>query len=187
MVDGAAFIAAHGTLASGPSPAHVAHGAITVPRAASRSSPRRVHGISACAAYRGRHDPTEELPVIKRIIIGVVLVALLVGGGVAIGASIDGGWGRRDVVVHAAEGTGTGQTVVVTEHHGPHGFFPFGLLFVGLAVLLVVTLVRRGRGRGPWSGGGPRGPGGDPAWLEDWHRRAHEGDARAGEAEPTAT
>ncbi len=118
----------------------------------------------------------------KRVIIGALLALALLGAGIGIGAAIDGDWGptRDAVVVHDA-GTGdAGQTVVVTNGHGPHFFFfPFVPLFFLFVIGVIVLLTRRGgRGRGGW-GGGPGG-GNAPPWVEDWHRRAHEGDAPAG-------
>jgi hypothetical protein len=108
--------------------------------------------------------------------IAAVLVSLaLVGVGVAIGAAADGDWGPRHdaVVVSNPSGTtDTGQTIVVADGHWGHGFFffPFGFLFFLLLFLLVVSAFRRGHRRGPWDGSGPR-------WLDDWHRRAHEGES----------
>jgi len=117
----------------------------------------------------------------KRVIIGALLALALLGAGIGIGAAIDGDWGpTRDAVVVHDGGTGdAGQTVVVTNGHGPHFFFPFVPLFFVLVVVLIVVLLRRGgRGRGGWG----RGPGGGspPPWVEEWHRRQHEGDAPAG-------
>lgn len=119
--------------------------------------------------------------MIRRVIIGSLIAFALVGVGIGIGASSDGDWGLHHDAVVVTEGSGAadvGQTIVVSEGH--HGFFfPFGLLFFGLLVFLLVLAVRRGgRGGGPCGRNG-RGPGssGGPPWLEDWHRRAHEGDA----------
>jgi hypothetical protein len=108
--------------------------------------------------------------MIKRVIAGGLVALALVGIGVAIGASTDGDWGhgRDAVVVSNPSGTAdTGQTIVVSDGHY-HGFFffPFGLLFFVLFLVLVISFFRRSRG-GPWGRGGPQ-------WLEDWHRRAHE-------------
>jgi hypothetical protein len=113
--------------------------------------------------------------MIRRVVIGSLVALTLLGAGIAIGASVDGDWGRnRDAVVISSGSDATGQTIVVRDGHGPAGFFffPFGLLFFVLVLILVFSLFRRGRRGGPWRYGG-----GGPAWLEDWHRRSHEGDA----------
>ncbi|MFS8664429.1 MAG: hypothetical protein LOD84_01895, partial [Limnochordales bacterium] len=80
-----------------------------------------------------------------------------------------------------ADADGDGRTIVIDRDgwdRGP-GFFPGFLVFplvVGGIVLLVAS--RRRRWYGPpygWQGGpGSGGPGGPP-WLDEWHRRAHEG------------
>ena len=117
----------------------------------------------------------------RRVIIGALLALALLGAGIGIGAAIDGDWGpaRDAIVVHDAGTGGAGQTVVVSDGHGPHGWFPFGPLLIVLVVVLIVVLLRRGRrGRGGW-GGGPGG-GSPPPWVEEWHRRAHQGDAPSG-------
>ena len=113
--------------------------------------------------------------MVKRVIVGSLVALALVGAGIAIGASTDGDWGRgHDAVVvtgGASGATDAGQTIVVSDGHWGPGFFffPFGLLFFFLFFFLVASFFRRGR-RG---GFGHRGDGG-PAWLEEWHRRAHE-------------
>lgn len=120
--------------------------------------------------------------MIKRIIIGSLIALTLIGVGIGIGTSTDGNWGRHhDAVVVNAGGSGAadaGQTIVVSDGH-PGFFFPFGLLFFGLFVLLVISALRRGGRGGGSCGRSGRGTGssGGPPWLEDWHRRAHEGDA----------
>jgi hypothetical protein len=119
--------------------------------------------------------------MIKRIIIGSLIALALVGAGIGIGASSDGNWGRHHDAVVVSGGSGTadaGQTIIVSEGH--HGFFfPFGLLFFGLFIFLVVSAIRRGGrgGGGCRRGGGGPGSSGGPPWLEDWHRRAHEVDS----------
>jgi len=114
--------------------------------------------------------------MIKRVVVGGLIALTLLGVGIAIGASTDGHWGpaRDTVVVHdggTSAGSG-GQTIVVSDGHY-HGFFffPFGLLFFFLVLFLFFSLFKRGHRGGPWRNGG-----GGPRWLEDWHRRAHEGD-----------
>ncbi len=115
--------------------------------------------------------------MIKRFIVGIVVALALIGAGIGIGASIDGDWGPRHDAVVVNSGSGAadaGQTIVVSEGHG---FFPFGLLFLGLAFLLVASLLRRaGRGGGRCGRGHGPGSGGGPGRLEEWHRRAHEGE-----------
>jgi len=111
--------------------------------------------------------------MIKKVIAASLVALALIGIGVAIGANADGDWGRGHDAVVVSNGSGTadtGQTIVVSDGHY-HGFFffPFGLLFFALFVFLVISFFRRGGRRGgPWSREGPQ-------WLEDWHRRAHEG------------
>src|SRR5215204_6546833 len=121
-----------------------------------------------------------------------VLVLVIVGLGVAGAIWGDGDWGRHgsDVVSRTVSQDGT-ETIVVREgHHGGFGFFPFGLFFFPLVILFWVAIFRAFVFRGPWNGGyrgGPWGPGGPPAgnggnapsWFDDWHRRAHSGDANA--------
>jgi hypothetical protein len=126
-----------------------------------------------------------EEHMIKRVIIGSFVALALIGAGIGIGASANGAWGpRHDAVVVSGGGTGSGaanagQTIVVSDGHYGHGFFfPFGLLFFGLVLFFVVSLFRRGgRGGGPCRRGGGPGSSGGPRWLEEWHRRTHEGEA----------
>jgi hypothetical protein len=112
-----------------------------------------------------------------RVVIGTLVALALLGAGIAIGTGADGDWGRHhDAVVISGGSSATDgeQTVVVRDDHAPgFFFFPFGFLFFFLLLFLVISFVKRGRHRGPWRDGG----GGGPAWLEDWHRRAHEHDA----------
>jgi hypothetical protein len=114
--------------------------------------------------------------MIKRVVIGSLIALTLVGAGIAIGASANGHWGPgHETVVVRGGGTGAGsagQTIVVSDGHDHGFFFPFGLLFFFLFIVLVFSLFRRGRRGGPWRYGG-----GGPGWLEDWHRQAHERDA----------
>jgi hypothetical protein len=111
----------------------------------------------------------------RRAIMGTLVAVTLLGAGIAIGASADGDWGRHHDAVVISGGSGAtdgGQTVVVRDDHAPgFFFFPFGLLFFFLFLFLVFSFLKRGRRGGPWqySGGGS-------AWLDDWHRRAHERD-----------
>ena len=119
-----------------------------------------------------------------RLIAGILVALALVGIGVGIGASADGDWGRGHDAVVVSGGSGAtdaGQTIVVADGHYGHGFFffPFGLLFFALFLFLVFGFFRRGRG-GPW-----KGSRGGPQWLEDWHKRAHEGGSEPTSSEPS--
>jgi hypothetical protein len=119
---------------------------------------------------------TKRRDIMKRAIIGTLVALTLLGAGIAIGASADGDWGRHHdevVISGGSNATDGGQTVVVSDRHEPgFFFFPFGLLFFFLFIFLVISFFKRGRRGGPWRYGG-----GGSAWLEDWHRRAHERDA----------
>ena len=120
-----------------------------------------------------------------KVIAGILVALALVGIGVGIGASADGNWGPHHDAVVVSGGSGTtdaGQTIVVTDGHYGHGFFffPFGLLFFALFLFLVFSFFRRGRRGGPWNGSR-----GGPQWLEDWHKRAHEGGSEPTSAEPS--
>jgi hypothetical protein len=118
--------------------------------------------------------------MVMRVIAGILVALALVGIGVGIGTSADGDWGPRHDAVVVSGGSGAtdaGQTIVVADGHDGHGFFffPFGLIFVVLFLFLVFSFFRRG---GPW-----KGSRGGPQWLEDWHRRAHEGGSESKSAE----
>jgi hypothetical protein len=112
--------------------------------------------------------------MIKRVIVGSLVALALVGAGIAIGASTNGDWGRgHDAVVVTGGASGAmdaGQTIVVSDGHWGPGFFffPFGLLFFFLFFFLIVSFFQGGRRGGHWRSGS------GPAWLEEWHRRAHE-------------
>jgi hypothetical protein len=97
----------------------------------------------------------------RRVILPVLVGLLLLGAGIAIGASAHD-WGHhQDTVVVSGGGDGTaGQTIVVTNPHGAYPgffFFPFGLLFVGFTIFLIFGIFRRRR----WGGGGGCGRGPD--------------------------
>jgi hypothetical protein len=115
-------------------------------------------------------------------LIPVVVIALLVGG--AIGAAVVDSdkdhHGDRVIQVTAPPADSGQQPQVITIDdeggHWRHGFFPFGfifpLLWIGLIVLVISFIFRRGRWGGPGRWGG--GPGGWNDRFEDWHRRQHE-------------
>jgi len=119
----------------------------------------------------------------KRVIVGSLVALALLGAGIAIGAGTDGDWGHsHDAVVVQGSGSGAtdGQTIVVSNGHWAPGFFffPFGLLFFLLFFFLVASFFRGGRRRAYWRhADGTAGP----AWLEDWHRRAHGQDSEPDE------
>lgn len=121
----------------------------------------------------------------RRRIIFSGLFILAIGGIVAaIIWGPDGNWDRDrgdrvEIVRVAGDGTGAEGTagpgdVIVVERQRPF-FFPFGLLLFPLVIFLLFGLFRGAF----FGGGGPRGGlnrfanGGDPAWLEEWHRRQH--------------
>lgn len=123
----------------------------------------------------------------RRQIIPGTLLFLAIGGIVAaIIWGPNGDWNRNrgdrvEIVRIADDGTGSAATdgageVIVIEGGRPF-FFPFGLLIVPLVIFLLFSLFR-----GAFFGwGGPRGgpgryaDGPDRAWLEEWHRRQHQG------------
>jgi hypothetical protein len=132
----------------------------------------------------------------RRQIIFGTLLALLIG---AIAAAFiwgpDGDWDRDrgdrvEIVRVADDGTGSAATdgsgeVIVIEGQRPF-FFPFGLLLVPLVIFLLFSLFR-----GAFFGwGGPRGgpdrfvDGRGPAWLEEWHRRQHQGEREPEDTTP---
>lgn len=113
----------------------------------------------------------------RRQIIFGTLIILAIGGIVAAGIwGPDRDWDRNDRVEivrvaddgTVADGSAAPGDVIVVEGQRPF-FFPFGLLIVPLGFFLLFGLFR-----GAFFRGGPRG--GNPAWLEDWHRRQHQTD-----------
>ncbi|MGE0056536.1 MAG: hypothetical protein AB7P33_13050 [Dehalococcoidia bacterium] len=117
------------------------------------------------------------------LIVPAVVLALIAGG--AIGAAVadnDHDRGDRVIQVTAPPSESGQQPQVITIDddggHWRHGFFPFGFLFpllwIGLIILVISFVFRRGRGGGPGRWGG--GPGSWNDKFEDWHRRQHEGD-----------
>lgn len=127
------------------------------------------------------------------LIVPAVVLALITGG--AIGAAVAGNDDDRGdrVIQVTAPPTEPGQQpqVITIDDDGGrwrHGFFPFGFLFpllwIGLIILVISIVFRRGRWGGPGRGGG-----GPSSWndrFEDWHRRQHEGDKPAGPAAPAS-
>jgi hypothetical protein len=86
--------------------------------------------------------------MIKKVVIGTLVALTLVGARIAIGECTDADWGwhRDAVVINDGSGaTDAGQTIVVSDGRGNPGFFPFGLLFLVLVLVLVFSVVRRGR------------------------------------------
>ncbi|HEV2065440.1 MAG TPA: hypothetical protein VGR08_01300 [Thermomicrobiales bacterium] len=134
----------------------------------------------------------------RQIIFGTLLLLTIGGIVAAIIWGPDGDWDRTrgdtvEIVRIADDGTGSAATngtgeVIVIEGQRPF-FFPFGLLIVPLVIFLLFGLFR-----GAFFGwGGPRGgpgrfiDGPDGAWLEDWHRRQHQGDAAPDDTHPGQT
>jgi len=118
------------------------------------------------------------------------LLVLVVGG---IAAAIawwgpDRDWDRDDrvqVVRVTDDGTtaSTGDTIVI-ERDG-RGFFPFGIFFFPLGFLFVFLIFRflfwGPRRGGPWNGGPP------PQWMDEWHRRQHQGQGSTDDTTATPT
>lgn len=99
--------------------------------------------------------------------IGVLLVVILVGIAVGVGAYNLG----------LSEGLEqTGRAGEVVRVIGPHGFFPFGLILFPLFFFGLFFLMRAAFWGHRWGAPGHWGPGprGGPAAIEDWHRRLHE-------------
>lgn len=123
----------------------------------------------------------------RQIIFGTVFLLAIGGIVAAIIWGPDGDWDRNrgdrvEIVRIADDGTGD---VIVVDGYRPF-FFPFGLLIVPLVIFLLFGLFR-----GAFFGwGGPRGSPGrftngpDQAWLEDWHRRQHQGNAAPDDTHP---
>jgi hypothetical protein len=130
----------------------------------------------------------------QRWIFAAFLV-LVIGGMVTAIAVLgpDRDWDRHnqvEVVRVADDGTTTttGDTIVI-ERDG-RGFFPFGIFFFPLGLLFVFLFFRflfwgprRGGPwhQGPWNGGPP------PPWLDEWHRRQHQGQASTDDTTATPT
>jgi len=131
----------------------------------------------------------------RQIIVGTLLLLAIGGIVAAIIWGPDGDWDRyrgdRGEIVRiagdstgpaATDGTtgGTGEVIVI-DGRRPF-FFPFGLLIVPLVIFLLFGLFR-----GVFPGwGGPRG-GPDRAWLEEWHRRQHQGAGQPDDTHPGQT
>lgn len=137
----------------------------------------------------------------RRLIIFSALFILAIGGIVAAiiwGPDRDWDRGRGDrveIVRVAGDGSETGTSgaagsgdVIVVDGQRPF-FFPFGLLFVTLFIVLLFGLFR-GTLFG-WSGprGGPNRFGNERgrAWLDDWHRRQHQADPPADQRQNDTT
>jgi hypothetical protein len=131
----------------------------------------------------------------RQIIFGTLFILAIGGIVAAIIWGPDGDWDRNrgdrvEIVRVADDGTGAAATdgsgeVIVIEGQRPF-FFPFGLLLVPLVIFLLFGLFR-----GAFFGwGGPRGgpdrfvDGRGPAWLEEWHRRQHQGDREPEDTTP---
>lgn len=120
----------------------------------------------------------------RRFIPFAIAITLLVGifATLAFFAGSDWGPDHRDnaqvvQVVPAADGS-TGNTIVIEHSHRPF-FFPFGFFFFPLIFFGFFFLVSRlfwGRRHWGWNGQSP--PGSTPPWFDQWHREAHQTNAR---------
>ena len=139
--------------------------------------------------------------LIARILMAILLIAVLAGFGVMIyNAGVARGLATStDFPGPVPDGTpgapgvpGRWVNPYYGYGYGPFirpwgfGFFPFGFLFPLLFFFLIFWLIRGLFWRG-W--GGPRyygwgGPNQVPPPFEEWHRRAHEGEANRSEDTP---
>lgn len=110
----------------------------------------------------------------KHIVFGLAFLAILAFTGFV--AWNGSGWDQTSVT-RVVPGE-NGETLVITDNGHP-GFFPFFpfIFFIPALWILMIGGVFAVLGRGRWGGGPPCGP--EPqsrnAWLEDWHRRQHDG------------
>jgi hypothetical protein len=108
---------------------------------------------------------------VLRFLLALALAAALIGIGVALVRDS----GDDDVTRIVGS---DGQETIVVQDDDPQ-FFPLGLFLLPLLFFLTVGLFFAALGGRRCSGRGPGGPGAVPGWVDDWHRRAHEGEARA--------
>lgn len=124
----------------------------------------------------------------RRWLIPLILL-LLIGGGIATAVAYGDGWDgwdrHHDEEITRVVNADGSETIVV--HDDRPFFFPFGFLFFPLGFFLIFAFLRGFFWRGRWGGGGPGGYRGTPPWIDDWHRRAHEGDPRAPGGQTGAT
>jgi hypothetical protein len=138
-------------------------------------------------------------PTIWRVVLGLVLVALLVGVGVQL-YEVGMAHGMAQVAQTAPVQPGVTQPGVVPPGVAPYPYYGYGpgfrhwgfgfgflgLLFPLLVFFLIFALIRGlfWRGHYGWGGRGGDWSGRVPPMFEDWHRRAHEGqqEPRQGEA-----
>lgn len=133
------------------------------------------------------------------VVAGVLAAALLLTVGIGAYRA-----GQDDEVVTrvVTDGSESGSEVVrvIGDDGWRHGPGPGIFLFPLLIFLLIFVFARRGRWHGHGYGhGGPGwhrgygpGPGGPYAdqregWLQDWHRRAHEGEGEVEGGSPPPT
>lgn len=131
------------------------------------------------------------------VVAGVLAAALLLSVGIG---AYQAGQDNEVVTRVVTDGSESGGEVVrvIGDDGWRHGPGPGFFLVPLLIILLIFVFARRGRGRwhghgyghGPgWHRGyGPGGPWADQreGWLQDWHRRAHEGEVEGGSPPPTA-
>jgi hypothetical protein len=106
-----------------------------------------------------------------RIVVTLGLAAALVGIGVAIGRADD-----QEAVTRIV--SSDGQETIVVRDAGPR-LFPLWLVLAPLLFFLTLGLLCAVLGRRGGNRREGRGPEAPPGWVDDWHRRAHKGEAQA--------
>ena len=118
-----------------------------------------------------------------RIVLSIALALLLVAGLVGMGVYIyNAGVAQGMLQSGKIETPGTAVVPVpyYAPYYGPYGF-GFGCFFLLVPLFFIFLFFGLLRGffwrRRWWGGGGPRGYNGEqiPPWVQDWHRKMHEG------------
>jgi len=123
-----------------------------------------------------------------KILLGVLLITATVGTGIY-GYNLGVAHGIAQSAALAERGAAAPGVAPLVFYPRPwgfgFGFFPFApLFFIVFWILIIRGLFWRGPrwGRG-YGYGYACGPGGVPPAFDEWHRRAHAGDARPGAPE----
>ncbi len=109
----------------------------------------------------------------RGVVIGVTLLVIAAGIGIAVGAYHAG-------VNHGLDQAGQASEVVRVVDHGYGYGFPFGILLFPLVIFGIFAIAgafrrRRWAAMGPGGGYGHWGPwGGGPGGVEELHRKLHE-------------